>query len=170
MQFINNVDRFRQRMLDGKICVGPSISLSDPILSELAAEGGCDLVWYEMEHSCLDVRSLAAHLMALRGTQAAAVVRVAWNDAVIIKPILDLAPAAIVVPMVRTAEEARQAIRACRYPPDGERGFGPMRNMHGIGSMQEYLEVAAQQIMVFVQIEHIDAVHNLDGILADLAP
>ena len=81
------------------------------------------------------------------------------------KPILDLAPAAIVVPMVRTGEEALQAVRACRYPPDGDRGFGPMRNMYGMGSMQEYLEVAAHQIMVFVQIEHIDAVRNLDAIL-----
>jgi 2-dehydro-3-deoxyglucarate aldolase/4-hydroxy-2-oxoheptanedioate aldolase len=166
MKFINNVDRFRQRMLEGRICVGPSISLSDPILSELAAETGSDLVWYEMEHSCLDIRSLASHLMALRGTQAASVVRVSWNDPVIIKPILDLAPAAIVVPMVRTGEEARQAVRACRYPPNGERGFGPMRNMYGLGSMQEYLDIAAQQIMVFVQVEHVEAVHNLDAILA----
>ena len=80
--------------------------------------------------------------------------------------ILDLAPAGIVVPMIRTPEEAREAVEACRYPPEGQRGFGPMRNMFGMESMQEYFDVAAKQIMVFVQVEHIDAVHNLDAILA----
>ena len=166
MKFINNVDRFRGRMRNNQICVGPSVSLSDPLLSELAAEAGCDLIWYEMEHSCLDLRTLAAHLMAVRGSQVAPVVRVAWNDPVIIKPIIDLAPAAIVVPMIRTADDALRAVQACRYPPEGERGFGPIRNMQGMGSMQEYLDVAAEQVMVFVQIEHIDAVRNLDAILA----
>ena len=166
MSSVNNVDRFRQRLLDGKICVGTSISLTDPIVSELAAEAGNDLVWIEMEHSYLDLRALLGHLVALRGTQAAPIVRVAWNDPVLIKPILDLAPAGIVVPMVCSGEEAAQAVRACRYPPQGIRGFGPIRNMYGIESMEEYLAIARQQIMVFVQIEHIEAVHNLDEILA----
>ena len=166
MGFINNVDRFRTRMLEGKICVGVSVQVTDPLVSELAAEAGNDFIWYEMEHSYLDLPGLAAHLMALRGTQAASIVRVAWNDPVIIKPILDLAPAGIVVPMIRSAEEALQAVQACRYPPEGRRGFGPMRNMYGMDSMQEYLDVAAEQIMVFVQIEHVDAVRNLDAILA----
>jgi 2-dehydro-3-deoxyglucarate aldolase/4-hydroxy-2-oxoheptanedioate aldolase len=166
MSSVNNVDRFRQRLRDGKICVGTSISLTDPIVSELAAEAGNDLVWIEMEHSYLDLRALLGHLVALRGTQAAPIVRVAWNDPVLIKPILDLAPAGIVVPMVCSGEEAAKAVRACRYPPEGIRGFGTIRNMYGIESMDEYLAIAKQQIMVFVQIEHIQAVHNLDEILA----
>ena len=166
MSSVNNVDRFRQRLQQGKICVGTSVSLTDPIVSELAAEAGNDLVWIEMEHSYLDLRALLGHLAALRGTQAAPIVRVAWNDPVLIKPILDLAPAGIVVPMVCSGEEAAKAVGACRYPPQGVRGFGPIRNMYGIETMEEYLAIASEQIMVFVQIEHIQAVHNLDEILA----
>jgi len=165
MSDINNIERFRSRMLEGKICVGTSVQMTDPIASELAAEAGNDFIWYEMEHSYLDVAGLAAHLMALRGTQAASIVRVAWNDPVIMKPILDLAPAAIVVPMIRTADEALRAVQACRYPPEGQRGFGPIRNMYGMSSMKEYLEIAPQQTMVYAQVEHIDAVRNLDAIL-----
>ena len=75
------------------------------------------------------------------------------------------APAAVVVPMIRSAAEARQAVEACKYPPEGNRGFGPMRNMFGIDSMEEYLRIAGDQIMIFVQIEHIDAVNDLDAIL-----
>ena len=166
MRSINNVERFRQRMREGKICVGTSVQVADPLVSEVAAQAGNDVIWIEMEHSHLDLADLMGHIMALRGTPAAPLVRVSWNDPVRIKPILDMAPAGIVVPMVRSAAEARQAVQACRYPPEGIRGFGPIRNMYGMDSMAEYLEVAAEQIMVFVQIEHIDAVNCLDEILA----
>ena len=166
MSSINNVERFRQRLREGKICVGTSVQVADPLVSEVAAQAGNDVIWIEMEHSHLDLADLMGHIMALRGTQAAPLVRVSWNDPVRIKPILDMAPAGIVVPMVRSAAEARQAVQACRYPPEGIRGFGPIRNMYGMDSMAEYLEVAAEQIMVFVQIEHIDAVNCLDEILA----
>lgn len=166
MSSINNVERFRQRLLDGKICVGTSVQLNDPLATEMAAEAGNDFIWYEMEHSYLELSGLASHLMAIRGTQAASIVRVAWNDPVILKPILDLAPAGIVVPMIKTADDVARAVSACRYPPVGERGFGPMRNMYGMESMDEYLAAAPEQIMVYVQIEHIEAVKNLDAILA----
>ena len=171
MSSVNNVDRFRKRLQEGKICVGTSVSLTDPIVSELAAEAGNDLVWIEMEHSYLDLRALLGHLAALRGTQAAPIVRVAWNDPVLIKPILDLAPAGIVVPMVCSGEEAAKAVAACRYPPQGVVvDSARIRNMYGIESMDDYLAIAREQIMVFVQIEHIQAVHNLDEILATPRP
>ena len=166
MGSINNVERFRQRMRDGEICVGCGVGFNDPLVSEILAEAGNDFIWIEMEHSHLDLSSVMGHIMAVRGTQTAPIVRVPWNDAVLIKPGLDMAPAGIVVPMVRTGEEARQAVAACRYPPKGIRGFGPTRNMYGAETMAEYLAVADEQIMVFVQIEHVDAVKNLDAILA----
>ena len=166
MSSINNVERFRQRMLEGKICVGTSVQVADPLVSEVAAQAGNDVIWIEMEHSHLDLPAVMGHILAIRGTQAAPVVRVPWNDPVRIKPVLDMAPAGIVVPMIRSAAEALQAVQACRYPPKGIRGFGPIRNMYGMESMQQYLAEADQQIMVFVQIEHIDAVRDLDAILA----
>ncbi len=166
MNSINNVERLSQRLRDGNVCVGMSVQTTDPLVSEVAAEAGNDFIWIEMEHSHLDLPAVMGHIMAVRGTQTAPVVRVPWNDAVLIKPILDMAPAGIVIPMIRSADEALQAVRACRYPPEGIRGFGPIRNMYNSASMSDYLESAASQILVFVQIEHIDAVHNLDAILA----
>jgi 2-keto-3-deoxy-L-rhamnonate aldolase RhmA len=166
MNSINNVERFRQRMRDGKICVGTGVTVTDPLVSEVMAQAGSDFIWIETEHSHLDLPAVMGHIMAVRGTQAAPLVRVPWNDPVLIKPILDMAPAGIIVPMIRSADEARQAVEACRYPPKGIRGFGPTRNMYGMDSMEEYLKVADEQIMVFVQIEHIDAVNDLDAILA----
>ena len=166
MSSINNVERFRARLEAGQICVGGAVTLVDPLVSEVAAQAGNDFVWIETEHSHLNLPAVMAHILALRGTQAAPIVRVPWNDPVLLKPVLDMAPAGVVIPMVRSAEEARNAVAACRYPPQGNRGFGPIRNMYGMESVAEYLEQADAQILIFIQIEHIDAVRDLDEILA----
>jgi 2-keto-3-deoxy-L-rhamnonate aldolase RhmA len=140
--------------------------LTDPLVSELAAEAGNDFIWIEGEHSYLDLQGVLGHLMAIRGTPTAALVRVPYNNSNVIKPYVDLAPAGIIVPLIRSAEEALQAVQACRYPPKGNRGFGPIRNMYDMSSMAEYLERAEDELLVFVQIEHIDAVRDMDRILA----
>lgn len=166
MGSINNVERFKQRMREGKVCVGTGVQLTDPLVSEIAAEAGNDFIWIEMEHSHLDLRAALGHIMAVRGTQTAPLVRVQYNDPNLIKPYLDMAPAGIIVPMIRSAEDTRLAIAACKYPPKGVRGFGPIRNMYGRSSMAEYLETADDEIMVIAHIETIDAVNDLDAILA----
>ena len=165
MNSISNVEWFKQRLRDGKICVGTSIQLTDPLVSEVAAEAGNDFIWIEMEHSHLDLRAALGHIMAVRGTQTAPLVRVPAPDAMVIKPYLDLAPAGVVIPMLKSAEQTDRMVKACRYPPEGERGFGPIRNMYGKSSMAEYLESAADEMMVIVQIETIEAVRDLDAIV-----
>jgi len=166
---MNQANLFRERIRSGRVCVGMAITFTDPAVSELAAEAGYDFTWIDMEHAPLDISAALGHVMALRGTETAPFVRVRCNDVNVIKPVLDLAPAGIIVPAVNTAEEARAAVRACKYPPLGIRGYGPRRGQrYGAVSQQEYLTTADEQILVMVQIEHIDAVRNLDAILAVL--
>ena len=76
-----------------------------------------------MEHGAITIETVMAHAMVLRGTNTAPFIRVPWNDPVLMKPILDLEPAAIIIPMVRTGTEAESAVAACKYPPIGIRGF-----------------------------------------------
>src|SRR5206468_751155 len=111
--------------------------------------------------------TVQGHLMATKGSEAVGLVRVAWNDPVLIKPVLDIGAAGVIVPFVRTAEEARLAVAACRYPPQGIRGYGPRRptNYGRLGG-PEYCQMANDAVLVHVQIEHADAVRNLDEILA----
>ena len=164
---MNSASLFRKRIHSGQICVGMAITFSDPAVSELAAEAGYDFTWIDMEHGPLDMLVALGHVTALRGTQTAPFVRVRCNDANVIKPVLDLAPAAIIVPAVNSGEEAAAAVRACRYPPLGIRGYGPRRGQrYGAVSQREYLESADQQTLVIVQIEHINAVKHIDAILA----
>ncbi len=162
----NQANLFRERIRSGHICVGTAITFSDPAVSELTAEAGYDFTWIDMEHAPLDMAATLGHVVALRGTETAPFVRVRCNDVNVIKPVLDLAPAGIIIPAVSSADEARAAVRACKYPPLGSRGYGPRRGQrYGAASQQEYLATADQQVLVLIQIEHIDAVKNLDAIL-----
>lgn len=164
---MNNVDRFRERIRAGQLCVGTAITFSDPAVSELIAEAGYDFTWIDMEHAPLDLSATLAHVTAVRGTETAPFVRVRCNDVNVIKPVLDLAPAGLIVPSVNSAAEADAAVRACKYPPRGVRGYGPRRGQrYGAMSQQEYLAVADRQTLVIIQIEHIEAVKNLESILA----
>ena len=132
----------------------------------LQGEVGYDFTWIDMEHAPLSLESAQQHIIALKGTDCAPLVRVPWNKAEIIKPVLDLAPAGIIIPMVNTAEEARAAVQACRYPLTGIRGCGVRRaNRYGQTPFYEYLKTSESEPMVIIQIETMEAVKNLDEIL-----
>jgi 2-keto-3-deoxy-L-rhamnonate aldolase RhmA len=80
--------------------------------------------------------------------------------------VLELVPAAVIVPMVRTPEEAARAVAACKYPPAGVRGFGPSRGIRfGAIPTSEYLATADSQTLVMLQIEHIEALSCLERII-----
>jgi len=164
---LNNLEKFRAKIAEGRVCIGTGVSFSDHVVSELAAEAGYDFTFIDMEHAPLSLACVQAHIMAVRGTDTAPFVRVPWNDAVTIKQVLELDPAAIIVPMVNDEVEAARAVAACKYPPLGMRSFGPRRGVrYGALSTREYLKTADQSALVIVQIEHIRAVQNLDAILA----
>ncbi len=163
---INNLEKFRAKMSSGRLCVGTVITLSDPVVSELAGDCGMDFTWIDAEHAPFSLENILGHVMALRGTDCAPLVRVAWNDLAILKPVLDLAPAGVIIPMVNSAEEAQQAVASCKYPPSGRRGCGVRRaNRFGQIPFDEYLKISESEPLVIIQIEHIEAVRNLDEIL-----
>ena len=92
--------------------IGPVITMSDPVVTEALATCGYDFVWIDMEHSASDKTQVSAHIVAARGSGMATLVRVAANDPVLAKPILDMGPSGIVFPMINTADEAaRDAAR-----------------------------------------------------------
>ena len=99
--------------------------------------------------------------MAIKGSDAAAIVRVPWNDQVLIKPVLDLGADGVIVTMVQNAEDVSRAVAACRYPPEGVRGFGPLRPLnYGRLDAAEYCSEANDSLIVIVQIEQQSAVET----------
>jgi 2-dehydro-3-deoxyglucarate aldolase/4-hydroxy-2-oxoheptanedioate aldolase len=129
--------------------------------------GLLDFVWIDMEHNALTLETVQGHIMATKGSETVPLVRVPWNDPVLIKPVLDIGAAGVIIPFVRTADEARRAVAACLYPPAGVRGFGPRRpSNYGRLSGPAFCREADESMIVIAQIEHVDAVRNLEEILA----
>ena len=115
-----------RKLQAGEPVLGAAVSVSDPTITEALADS-VDFVWIDQEHNPLSMGEVQGHIMATKGAPATPIVRVPWNDHVMIKRVLDAGAAGIIVPMVRTAAEARRAVEACLYPPAGIRGYGPRR-------------------------------------------
>jgi len=163
---MNNAKTFTDKLQQGKICLGTGISLAETVVSEALA-GDFDFFWIDMEHAPLTPAQVRGHLMAMKGSDCAALVRVPWNDQVLIKPVLDIGADGIIVPMAQTAADVARAVAACRYPPDGVRGFGPLRPLdYGRRDVAAYCQQANEDIITIAQIEQAAAVENIDEILA----
>jgi 2-keto-3-deoxy-L-rhamnonate aldolase RhmA len=157
----------REKFKKGPFAIGGHVFLTDPSISEAMAYHGYDFIWIDAEHGPFDKERILSHIVAANAGGAAAIVRVVWNDPTIIKPILEMGPDGIIIPMVCSAQEAQKAVSACRYPPKGIRGFGPRRaNKYGAQPLADYLENADASILKIVQIEHVDAVMEIEGIIA----
>jgi 2-keto-3-deoxy-L-rhamnonate aldolase RhmA len=148
-----------------KASIGSWISLNHPSVAEIMADAGFDWLCIDMEHSVTDYFEMQQLLMAIQGKGIKAFVRVGENNTRIIKRALDAGADGIIVPSVNCVEDARKAVNAVYYPPTGKRGVGLAR-AQGYGfDFESYRDNKAKNITLIAQIEHIDAIHNLDAII-----
>lgn len=162
MSYINPI---RRKLAEKGKIFGTNILMRDPVMTEMLASI-YDFLWIDQEHSWLDRGTIIDHLIAARAADAASLVRVPWNDPILSKPILDMGPDAIIFPMIRTAEEARAAISGCAYPPAGIRSWGPVRAAdYGLTPALDYIAQSHDRAFKILQIEHMDALKELDAIL-----
>ena len=159
------LQEFRGKMDSGAQCLGPSITLKDPVIAE-ALGPDSDFLWIDTEHSPMTVETVAAHLLGARACNRPALVRVPGSLTESIKPILDSGVDGIIVPQVTSVDEVRKVVADCRYPPIGKRGFGPRRGMdYGRKSLEKYLEESPQELFVAVMLEHENAVREIEEIV-----
>lgn len=155
----------RRRFREGPLVIGGHTFLDDPAITEMLGYHGYEFVWIDGEHGPFDKKRLLDHIMAAASGGCASIVRVPWNDPVIIKPVLEMGPDGIIAPMVTDARQARDFVAACSYPPRGVRGYGPRRaSMYGAIGKAEYVTTAESRMLRIIQIEHIDAVNHLEEI------
>ena len=158
-------EQLYEKLTNGEIVIGTHVFAGMPLLTETMAQCGYDVLWLDMEHTAIGVEALCNNLIAARAGGTPAWVRIAWNDPVLAKPVLDMGADGIIFPYVRTANEAKLAAAACTYPLDGVRGYGPMRAANfGAISQKEYITDTYRHCRRVIQIEHVDAVHNLEEI------
>jgi 4-hydroxy-2-oxoheptanedioate aldolase len=161
------VNHVRRRLDAGEPSIGTWMSLPSPEAAEFVAELGLDWLVVDTEHNPIDITTLARMFAAMRPSGIAPMVRIPWNSAENVKRVLDAGAWGIVFPMVNTREEAERAVEAARYHPAGNRSVGGGRHGMSFGtSAKEYYENANDQVLVVVQIEHIDGVRNADEILS----
>lgn len=157
----------KQRLRNGEKVAGCWTMLDHPHVVELLSLAGFDYLVLDQEHGLGDPTSLAALLQAMSATPTVGVVRVPWNDHVYLKRVLDAGAEAILIPSVDTADEARAAVAACRYPPRGRRGTASSSvRASSYGMAPEYVATCADELLIACQIESATAVANIDAILA----
>ena len=157
-------NRFRQDLVDGKRLIGCWSSLGSAITTEILGLAGFDWILLDGEHAPNDVLSLIPQLMALKDSNSAPVVRPQWNDMVMIKRLLDAGFYNFLIPFVESADDARRAVSATRYPPEGVRGVSVSHRSNRYGTVPNYMEVINDNLTVLVQIESKAGVDAIDDI------
>jgi 2-keto-3-deoxy-L-rhamnonate aldolase RhmA len=146
--------------------LGTWLMAAAPSTAEAMGYTGFDFLVVDMEHVPIEISDLAQILRAIGCTPADAVVRLAWNDQVLVKRALDAGAQTIMLPFVQNADEARQAVSFAKYPPEGVRGVAAVHRGSRFGRAADYLKRANDQVAVIVQLETPEAIERLPEIAA----
>lgn len=162
------MNAFRQllKAAGGHPPIGTWIMSASPIVAEAVGCAGFDWGVIDMEHSPLDMAEVVQMLQAVASTRMVPIVRVPWNDPVVVKRVLDAGAANLLFPLVQNADEAARAVSATRYAPQGVRGMAAMSRASRFGTTPNYLTTANKQVSVVVQLESADALGELESICA----
>jgi 4-hydroxy-2-oxoheptanedioate aldolase len=160
------VNTFKQALRNGRAQIGLWCSSCSNVTAEVIAGAGFDWILIDTEHAPNELPMVLSQLQALVGGTAIPVVRPAWNDLVLIKRLLDIGAQNLLVPYVQTVEEARAAVAAVRYPPQGVRGVAVLHRANRFGRVKNYFARSNDEICLLLQIETRAALKNLDEIAA----
>src|SRR3954465_9758741 len=158
--------QFKSALKSARPQIGLWSSLSSSYTVEVIAGAGFDWILLDSEHSPADLENLLGQLQAAAPYPSHPVVRVAWNDMVTMKRILDVGAQSLLIPYVSTADEARAAVAHTRYPPAGVRGVAGTTRATRFGRVKDYAKRAHEEICVLVQVETQGALDNIESICA----
>ena len=159
-------NRLKRALVGQQPQIGLWCTLASPTVAELLGGAGYDFLVLDCEHSPNDLNSILAQLQALAGTPTSAVVRPPVNDPVIFKRMLDIGVRNLLVPMIQSADEARAAVSAMRYPPHGIRGVAGSTRATGYGRATDYFARIHEEQCLIVQVETRLAVDRIEEIAA----
>ncbi len=152
--------------MDNRISIGSWITLNHFSIAEVMADAGFDWLCVDMEHSVTDYFEAQQLIATIQSKGIKAYVRVGENNTRIIKRVLDAGADGIIVPMINSKSDAVKAVEAVKYPPDGKRGVGLARAQNYGFGFEDYKNKKAKEIILIAQIEHIDAINELDEIIS----
>ena len=163
------MNKLKIALENNQITLGTWMQIPHPAVIEIIAyncNNKLDWICIDMEHGSLGIESMTNLIRTIEKYDITPIVRIPKNDYIWIHRVLDAGAKGLIIPMIKDETEARGAISEAFYPPLGRRGFGYSRaNLYG-ANFDNYVKIANEDISIIFQIEHIDAVNNLDSILA----
>jgi 4-hydroxy-2-oxoheptanedioate aldolase len=151
----------KRRLAQGGSAFGCWVDTGSPTVVEILGHAGFDFVVIDLEHGQGDIAGATEMIRAAQLTDMTAVIRVPSNDPIFLKRILEAGADSLMIPQIETAEEARAAVRACRYPPQGSRGYAaPVVRASSYGKIKDYIHRANDNLLLILQIESATAVKN----------
>ncbi len=159
-------NRFKRGLAAGTPQIGLWVSLCSGLAADVVADVGFDWLLMDMEHAPNEVPTVMHQLQAVLPWGATALVRPSWNDAVLVKRLLDIGAPGLLFPMVQTPQEAAAAVAACRYPPAGVRGVSGVQRGNRYGRDPDYFGSVARETCILVQVETGEALERADEIAA----
>jgi len=154
------------KLAQAELTIGSWITLGHPSIAEIMAAAGFDWLVLDMEHSVLELSEIQTLIQVLDGQECPAIVRLTSNHPDQIKRVMDAGATGVMVPMIRSAADAKAAVQAVYYPPRGQRGVGLARAQGYGARFQQYQDWLEKNAVVVAMIEHIDAVNAIDSILS----
>lgn len=158
--------KIKEKMRRGEPSLGTWLSMAHPSIAEILAMAGYDWVVIETEHTAIDVSEVLPLIIAIEQRGSVPLVRLAWNDPIQAKAVLDSGAAGVLVPMVNSKADAELAVQMTKYPPLGFRGIGLARAQGYGENFNAYVQNANTDSLLIVIIEHKDAVANIEEILS----
>ena len=156
----------KSRLNSSELTIGSWVTLGHPSIAEIMASAGFDWLVLDMEHSVLELSEVQAIIQVLDAKQCPAIVRLTSNHPDQIKRVMDAGATGVMVPMIKSAADAKAAVDGVYYPPRGQRGVGLARAQGYGSSFQAYRQWLEENAVIVVMIEHVDAVKAIDEILA----
>ena len=162
------MNKLKKALINNEVTFGTWVQIPHPSIIEIIAyNSGSKLDWIciDMEHGVIDIESMTNLIRTIEKFDIVPIVRIPKNDYIWIHRVLDAGAKGLIIPMVKTADEARDVVKEALYPPLGQRSFGYSRaNVYG-KDFDNYVRTANEEISIVIQIEHIEAINNLDFIL-----
>jgi 4-hydroxy-2-oxoheptanedioate aldolase len=161
------INTFKTALKAGETLIGCWVGLADAYAAEIMTTAGFDWLLIDGEHAPHDLRSMVSQLQVIQPSNSHAVVRLPVGDTVKMKQILDGGAQTVLVPMIESADQARQIVRDTQYPPVGVRGVGAsLARASRFGEISDYAKTADDQICLLLQVENRAGMAALDDILA----
>jgi 2-dehydro-3-deoxyglucarate aldolase len=157
--------KLKEKLQNNQLTIGSWVTIGHQSIIEIMAGAGFDWLTIDLEHSAIDISTCQNLIAHIQSNRICSLVRVGKNEEVIIKRVMDAGADGVIVPMVNSAAHAKKAVDFVKYPPTGKRGVGLGRaQKYGIG-FDGYKVWLENEAVVIAQIEHIEAVKNINEIL-----